>query len=85
MFLEEKLVVTKQDTASKDTFFLIDLIYQSNIGLKTSHQKMKNVTRGGGRGGPGGVQKSVTYYLNGPLFDLVTPHLTCYLKIVTCK
>jgi hypothetical protein len=45
MFLEEKLVVTKQDTASKDTFFLID---QSNIGLKISHQKMKNVTRGGG-------------------------------------
>ena len=50
MLLEEKLVVTKQDTASKDTFFLIDLIYQSNIGLKTSNQKMKNVTRGWGGG-----------------------------------
>jgi hypothetical protein len=51
MLLEEKLVVTKQDTASKDTFFLINLIFQSNIGLKISHQKMKNVTRGGGEGG----------------------------------
>ena len=26
MLLEEKLFVTKQDTASKDTFFLINLI-----------------------------------------------------------
>ncbi len=37
MLLEEKLVVTKQDIASKDTFFWIDLIFQSNIGLKISH------------------------------------------------
>ncbi len=44
MLLEEKLVVKKQDTALKDTFFSIDLIFQSNIGLKISHQKMKNVT-----------------------------------------
>jgi hypothetical protein len=50
MLLEEKLNVTKQDTTSKDTFFSIDLIFQSNIGLKICHQKMKNVTReGGGR------------------------------------
>ncbi len=63
MLLEEKLVVTKQDTASKDTFFLIDLIFQSNIGLKISHQKMKNVTRVWSEK----CQKSVTYYLNGPL------------------
>ena len=48
MLLEENFVVSQQDTASKDTFFLIDLIFQSNIGLKISHQKMKNVTRGGG-------------------------------------
>jgi hypothetical protein len=48
MLLGEKLVVTKKDTASKDTFFLIDLIFQSNIGLKISHLKMKNVTQGGG-------------------------------------
>jgi hypothetical protein len=39
MLLEEKLVVTKQDTASKDTFFLIDLIFQSNIGLKSVIKK----------------------------------------------
>jgi hypothetical protein len=50
MLLEEKLVVTKHETASKDTFFLIDLIFQSNIGLKINHQKMKNVTPGGGGG-----------------------------------
>ncbi len=37
MFLEEKLDVTKQDTASKDTFFMINLIFQSNIGLIISH------------------------------------------------
>ncbi len=46
MLLEEKLVVTKQDTASKETFFSTDLMFQSNIGLKISHQKMKNVTWG---------------------------------------
>jgi hypothetical protein len=66
MLLGENFVVTKQDTASKDTLFLIDLIFQSNIGLK-SHQKMKNATRG--RGGVRKVEKSVTYYLNGPLLD----------------
>jgi hypothetical protein len=65
VLLEEKLAVTKQDTALKDTLFLIDLIFQSNIGLKISHQKMKNVTLGGG--GVRKVPKSVTYYLNGPI------------------
>ncbi len=48
MLLEGILVVTKQDTASKDTFFLINLIFQSILRLKISHKKMKNVTRGGG-------------------------------------
>jgi hypothetical protein len=48
MLLKEKLVVKKQDTAYKRNFLLIDLIFQSNIGLKISHQKMKNVTRVGG-------------------------------------
>jgi hypothetical protein len=64
LLFEEKLVVTKQDTASKETLFLTDLIFQSNIGLKIIHQKMKNDTRGGG--GSEKSQKSVTYYLNGP-------------------
>jgi hypothetical protein len=50
MLLEEKLVITKQDKASKDTFFLIDIIFQSIIGLKISHLKTKNVTQGGGGG-----------------------------------
>jgi hypothetical protein len=44
MCLEVKLFVKKQDKASKDTYFLIHLIFQSNLGLKISHQKMKNVT-----------------------------------------
>jgi hypothetical protein len=35
MLLEEKLVVTKQDTAPKDTFFLINLIFQSNRPKKS--------------------------------------------------
>jgi hypothetical protein len=39
MPLEEKLFITKQDKASKDTFFLIHLSLQSNLSLKISHQK----------------------------------------------
>jgi hypothetical protein len=50
MLLEEKLFITKQDKASKDTFFLIRLIFQSNLSLKISRQKLKNVTPGGGGG-----------------------------------
>jgi hypothetical protein len=34
MLLEGKLFDTKQDKASKDTYFLIHLIFQSNLGLK---------------------------------------------------
>ncbi len=49
MLLDGKLFVTKQDKASKDTFFLIHLIFQSNLSLKISHQKLKNVTWGGGQ------------------------------------
>jgi hypothetical protein len=44
-----------------DTFFLIHLIFLSNLCLKISDLKEKNVTRGVGG------QKSVTYYLNSPL------------------
>jgi hypothetical protein len=51
MLLEENFVVTKQDTASKDTLFFIDLIFKSNIVLKISYQKIKNVTQGGWGGG----------------------------------
>jgi hypothetical protein len=32
--LDVKLFVTGQDKASKDSFFLIHLIFQSNLGLK---------------------------------------------------
>ncbi len=34
MHREEKLFVTGQDNASKDTFFLIHLVFQRNLGLK---------------------------------------------------
>jgi hypothetical protein len=64
MLLEGTLCVTKQGKASKDTFLLIHLIFQSNLSLKISHQKMKIVTQGGG--GSEKSQKSVTYYLNCP-------------------
>jgi hypothetical protein len=64
MLLEETLCVTKQDKASKDTFLLLHLIFQSNLSLKISHQKLKIVTQGGG--GSEKCQKIVTYYLNGP-------------------
>ncbi len=50
MLLEEKLFITQQDKASKDAFFLIHSIFQCNLSLKISHQKLKNVTRGGGGG-----------------------------------
>ncbi len=48
MLLEGKLFDTMQDNAFKDTLFYIHLIFQRNLVLRTSHQKMKNVTRGGG-------------------------------------
>ncbi len=63
--LDVKLFDTVQDKASKDSFFLIHLKFQSNLGLKLGDWKLKNVTRGGG--GSEKRQKSVTYYLNGPL------------------
>jgi hypothetical protein len=42
MLLEVNFFITKQDKASKDTLF------QSNRSLNISHQKLKNVTQGGG-------------------------------------
>ncbi len=60
MLWEVKLFVTGQDKASKDTCFLIHLIFQRNLGLKV--EKFHT--------GEGEVRKaviSVTYYLNGPL------------------
>jgi hypothetical protein len=50
MLLEGTLCVTKQGKASKDTFLLIHLIFQINLSLKISHQKLKIVTQGGGVG-----------------------------------
>jgi hypothetical protein len=34
MLREEKLFVTGQDNALKDTFFLIHSVFQRNLGLK---------------------------------------------------
>jgi hypothetical protein len=48
ILLEGKLCVTKQDKASKDTFFLVHLLFQSNLSRKISLQKLKIVTQGGG-------------------------------------
>jgi hypothetical protein len=48
MLLDGNFFVTKQDKASKDTFFLIHLIFQSNLSLKVCHQKFENVTWGEG-------------------------------------
>jgi hypothetical protein len=64
LLLEGNIFVTKQDKASIGTLFWIYSIFQSNIGLKISHQKLKNVTQG--RGGRKVPKKTVTYYLNGP-------------------
>jgi hypothetical protein len=66
MLLEVKLLVRKQDKASKDTFSSNSIDIAEQFKPKISHQKMKNVTRGGGSEK---CQKSVTYYLNGPIFQ----------------
>jgi hypothetical protein len=85
MLLEGKIFITKQDKASKDTFLLLPLIFQSNLSLKISYQKPRKVTQGGG----GKCQKSVTYYLNGPYgFNiknccLLTPSSILNLLILT--
>ncbi len=65
MLLEEKLVVTEQDTASKDTFFF----YKFNISkqYRPKNQSTKNEECHTGEMGSEKFQKSVTYYLNGPL------------------
>jgi hypothetical protein len=48
MLLDVKLLVTGQDKASKDTFFLINLIIQSNFGLKKVIENRKMSHGGGG-------------------------------------
>ncbi len=57
---------TGKDKASKDTFFLIYLIFQSNFGLNIGDWILINVTL---RGGSEKRQNSVTFYLNGPLLQ----------------
>ncbi len=46
LLFEGQLFDTKQDKASTDTFLFIHLKFQSYLGLKIGHQKVKNVTRG---------------------------------------
>jgi hypothetical protein len=46
MLLKGNFFFTKQDKASKDTFFLLHFIFQSNLSPKISHQKLKNITQG---------------------------------------
>ncbi len=47
MLFDVKLFVPGQDKASKDTFFLTNLIIQSNFGLKKVIENRK-MSRGGG-------------------------------------
>ncbi len=53
MLLEEKLAVTKQDTASKDTFFLINLLFLKQYMPENQSSKNKECHTGEG----GGVRK----------------------------
>ncbi len=48
MLLDVKVFVTGQDKASKHTFFLINLIIQSNFGLKKVIENRKMSHGGGG-------------------------------------
>jgi hypothetical protein len=60
-----KKIVTEQDNVSKDTLLLIHLILQSNLGKKIV---IKNRVMSHGVGcGSEKCQKSVRYYLIGPL------------------
>ena len=61
-FSSQKSSLKNQDYALKDTFFLIHFIVQCLEVLENSYLKMLNVTWG-----QKSAQKSVTYYLNGPL------------------
>jgi hypothetical protein len=46
MLWEEKLFVTGQDNASEETFFLIHLVFQRDLGLRKGGQKnTKKVSR----------------------------------------
>ncbi len=62
MLLRVKSYVCQLVYASKST----SLTVQCKLGIKISDQIKRIVTRGG-RGGSEKGQKSVTYYLNGPI------------------
>ncbi len=47
MLLEGNFLLTKQDK-EKDTFFQLHLIFQRNLSLKISHQKIEKCHTGGG-------------------------------------
>ncbi len=68
MLLELKCFVSQQEQTSIHNTYFIHLILQRVLGLKFSHLKKKNVLRGGEmeKG-----SKSVMYFLNGPLSDLI--------------
>jgi hypothetical protein len=75
--VEGKFLVTKQNKASKAFFFLLNLKFQSNLGLKISHQKIKKCHTGWGvEVGLKKCQKSVTCYLNGPLIGIYGTELS---------
>jgi hypothetical protein len=51
MLLEVKLFVTMQDKASKETFFLVHIIFQSNLVTKIQSSKIEKCHTGEGGGG----------------------------------
>jgi hypothetical protein len=77
MLLEVKSFVWKLVYASKSAFFLIEITIRSKLGIKISDQN-KRIATGGGGSEKG--QKSVTYYLNGPLVKFLS--LPCISKQV---
>ncbi len=77
MLLEEKLFITKQDKASEHSFFLRHLIFKSDLSLKISHHKLKNVTQGVQKRS----KKSVAYYLNSPLHSLINLKISVFITV----
>ncbi len=75
MLFWSKKFVWKQDKALKFTLCILYFTVQSILGLQMTDYEKQNVTWGGGSEK---CQKSVTYYLNGPL-------LQCFLIIMNEK
>ena len=78
-FRSKKSSLREQDKVLKDTFILIHFLLQCREVLENSYLKKEMSHRGGGMSEK--CQKSVTYYLNGPLKATLYFYLTLILFV----